>query len=153
MRVRYLIIGLLILAGLVTGCGGSDGEGEELSKVEYLTRADAICKRTDKKQEADLGAYAANLKPGEGLGEEKGQEEKVVLKVGLPPLREQVEELREIPVPEGAEDRIQAIYEGIDAAIETTEADPGLMLDPAQNPFNGVEKQARAYGFKVCGAA
>jgi hypothetical protein len=150
-RLWCLIIGSLVLASALVSCGGSDEESE-LTKVAYLKRADAVCRTTEKQQEEALKAYASNMASDEVLSE-ADQEEKVVLKVGLPPLRDQVEALRAIPVPEAEEGNIQNIYQELDEAIQKAEASPKLMLSPSENPFNEVEVQARKYGFKVCGAA
>jgi len=158
-KSRLIVLGaLLCLAVFVSGCGGSGGSdtstdtsskasAKVLTKAAFIKRADQICERTDKVQKAALQGYFAK-QPGAAS---QAVSEEAVVAVGLPPIRTEVEEIDALPVPAGDEGRIQAIVDGIEAAIGRGEKDPGSLVNSqSAGPFDAVGKLARAYGFQAC---
>jgi hypothetical protein len=151
--IPFLLAIALALSVHLAGCGdGNEESAPELTKAQFIKRADAICEQTEKRQEAGLQAYAKRQGHTTSLSEEAVQE-KVVLEVGLPPVERQLEELRQLSVPSDGEETVGAILAALEKAIIKAKADPHSMLEPSANPFNGSEALARSYGLKTCGGA
>lgn len=139
----------LLAALVLAGCGGSsdDSSAPALTKAEFVAKGDAICERTDKRQATEFGVYVEE----NGENKSKAGEEDLVTNIGLPAIRIEIEELRELGVPAGDEEEIAAILDEAEEAVEEAEEDPGKVLREADDPFREVEKLAKAYGFKECG--
>jgi hypothetical protein len=151
---QMLLVLAVALTGVASGCGrGDDGSdsssADALPKAVFIKRADAICEKADKVQEA--GLQRALAKAEGSLA--KAEEDKLVSSVGLPPIQTEAEELAELGAPSGDEEKVEAIVEGIEAAIEKAGENPHSVTGKAGNPFNQVDELARAYGFKVCSEA
>jgi hypothetical protein len=148
MRFRYmsLLLGIFVLAGCGSSADGDDGGA--LTKAEFIKQADQICQATDKVQRDGLKDFFSK-QPKAPVNQEINEE--VVVEVGLPPVQELAEELDALPVPEGDEEEIQAIVDGIEEAIEVGEDDPSTMVNQkSTGPFTEVSKLAQEYGFKAC---
>jgi hypothetical protein len=150
MKSRFTILGALVgIALAATACGGSDDESTKApTKAEFIKRADRICVQTDKVQRDDLKAYFAKRPAGAA---NQALNEKVVLAVGLPAIRDEAEELDALPAPDGDEEEVQAILDGMGKAIERAEEDPSTLVNlKSLGPFTAVGKLAGEYGFKAC---
>lgn len=151
---RKLLIGGLLLALAMPGCGGGDsdtessgsGDAPALAKGEFIAQANAICDRADKRQAA---AYKTYLKEN-GEDKSKAGEEKLVTDVGLPPIRLEIEELRELGAPVGDEDEVAEMLDALEAAVKANEEKP-LSVYTANSPFKAAEGQAKKYGLTKCG--
>ena len=144
-----VLVGIALIA---VGCGGSGddtGNTPTLTKAEFIARADRICARTDQEQREALRDF---FKERPNAAVNQALNEKVVLEVGLPAIQAETEELDALPMPEGDEEDIQAIIDGLEEAIEKGEDDPGSLvtLKSGAGPFTAVGKLAGEYGFKVC---
>lgn len=140
----------IAIALVVTGCGGGDdGSAEAPTKAEFVARADRICERTDQAQREAVKDY---FKARPNVAVNQAANEKVVLAVGLPAIKKETEELDALSVPEGDEDEVEAIIDGLEEAIEEGEEDPGglVSLKAGLGPFAEVGKLADEYGFKAC---
>ena len=152
-RQRLLIAGALVgFALLAGGCGGGVAErstsSQGLTKAAFIKRADQICERTDKVQNAALQSYIAKQSGGTP---NETVNEAAVLVAGLPPIRTEARKIHALLVPAGDEDEIQAIVDGIEEAIKKGEKDPGSLVNSkSAGPFDAVGKLARDYGFKAC---
>jgi hypothetical protein len=74
-----------------------------------------------------------------------------VIKLGLPQIQVEAEELDELGAPEGDEEQIDAIVAGIEDGLKKAEEDPiSTNKSGAANPFAAVDKLTTDYGFKVC---
>jgi hypothetical protein len=153
-RLALALLAFAATVALLAGCGGGSGDDstssgtEAMTKAAFIKRADAICAKTDKTQEAALEDFfdqRPNAKPTQALNE------KVVVVVGLPAVQTEAEEIAALPVPEGDEDEIQAIVDGVEEAVEKGEADPSSLVGKGTSgPFEAVGKLAGEYGFKAC---
>lgn len=136
------------LAGLVlslAACGG----GEEISKEEYLGRAQAICRQGNEELEAASKKAFADVKEGEKPSDE--QVGGFVRRTVVPMIRAQVEELRDLPPPEKAADQVDEIYDAVEVALDELEADP-KRLTVGPNLFAEADRLGEKYGFPVCSA-
>ncbi len=137
----------LLATGAAAGCGGD--ESEPLSKAEYIKQGDAICKKSGDKIDMEAEEEFADL----GADEEPSEEQLTtfVEDIAKPNLETQLSDLRDLGVPEGDEEELDDIYEGVETALAKVENDPGIILEEGNDPFEEPNDAARAYGFKECG--
>jgi hypothetical protein len=164
---------LLVLAALATlfvaGCAGSSGgattgagsdastHGEASNAAEtvpgavakqvFVDEADAICEAADVSQEKDLSAFTKKHPKAE---KEKGAAGKMLVRIGLPPVQGEAEELGELTPPAGDEAALGKIVSGIETAVATAESEAEAVALGKAEPFAAVEKEAAAYGFEAC---
>jgi hypothetical protein len=145
-----MFLGVGAALGLVaSGCGGSGATTASApTKAAFIRSADAICENADRKQKRGQIAFSEEH-PG-GISK-RPVEENAVLTVGLPPVREEAEELGKLAAPRGDEAKIEAIVKGLGSAVKKAEAEPSVLLEEnSSGPFAEVFKLAREYGFKAC---
>jgi hypothetical protein len=153
IRGRFLITSVLMgVVLLAAGCGRSGDDTststQVLTKEAFIQRADEICERIDEVQRKRMTTYLAKQSKA---ALSRTVSERAVVAAGLPPLWTEVAEMDALPAPEGDEEEIQAIIEGIEEAIRKGEADPGSLVNSkSAGPFDDVAKLAREYGFKAC---
>jgi hypothetical protein len=142
--LRIGITFLLLSAGAVGGCGGSS---DVPTKAAFIKQADAICARADSKQKADFRKFAEEHTITKLTSD---QQSKLIVSIGLPPIITEASELRELTPPDGDEDEVQAIIDGMENGVKAAEKEPLSMNPGPNNPFNSVDQMARKYGFKGC---
>jgi hypothetical protein len=148
-RARLLTGAALIAAFALVGCGdGDDTTAAELTKAQYIKQADAICSKTEKRQQQLVGEFSKKEKK-----QTAGSEEALVRFAGIPPLATQAEELGELPVPKTGAKEAEAFLKAFEAGVEGSEKDPKSLLTASANPFAEAEKIAQNFGFKVCRGA
>lgn len=140
--VRRAVAAVLVL---LSACGGG---GEELSREEYLKRADAICENGNEELEKASEKAFAEIPEGEAPSEEQFAE--YARKTVIPMVRGQVSELRDLPPPEGGADEVDEIYDAIDKAIDRLENDPSLLTRGGADLFAEADELSRKYGYEVC---
>jgi hypothetical protein len=144
------ILALFVIGALVaTGCGGdSTAEDGSITKAEYISQADKICKEAEKeKTKAINTAFAAQKKTGKNFT--KAQQEGLVTDVALPPIETMTEELDDLPLPKEGEAQVTSIIEGLEGAIAKAKADPASVFSE-EEPFEAPKNQAEKFGFKAC---
>ncbi len=169
MRLLSSLVGAVVVAVLVTGCGGgsgsSTGEADEarLSHAEWVSQADAICS-VDHEANATLESEFQALAKG-GLTSAKVREEAAeLLRGAVPSVETEVEGIRALrPAPAdeaqvirvvGGLERTQRLDEKLAEALETGSAQE-LEAVIGQVAANGTRLEALAgeLGTKVCGKA
>lgn len=163
MRTRTFValLALLLVAVVAVGCGGSDSTADtnaavtvttdaNLTKTALIKQGDEICKKTDEVQKEGLKAYLAKNPKAESS---KAEQTKLVMAVGLPPIKAEVEELAALGAPSDDVAEVQAIIKGFEKAVEEGEKKPTSLLTGTENPFTAVGELAGEYGFKVCNNA
>jgi hypothetical protein len=167
MRLLSSLVGALVVAVLVAGCGGgsssSTGEGDEarLSHTEWVSQADAICS-VDHEANASRESEVEGLVEG-GLTNAKVREEAAELIRGAVPSVETevkgIRALRPAPADEaevirvvGGLERTQQLDEKLAEALETGSVHE-LEAVIGQVAANGARLKALAgeLGTKVCG--
>jgi hypothetical protein len=141
IRIFPLII--LAVALSLGGCGGGGDEGATISKAAFIKRGDLICRKADKKQEAEYLVLARKVGNG-------GSVEQIAAQILLPSVLEQAKELEELGSPDGDEEAADAIIAGIRAAAK--ESEETLENEPLsfEKPFVKVSNLAASYGFSDC---
>ena len=159
------------MAAVAAGCG--DDSHTDLgtvslapSRAGYISNADAVCAlyqdRIERNGRQSLGLHGSDFRvadSGEVVfkpGRRPSDAEIVgfVSDVAVPELEAQLSELRTLTRPKGDEQRLNAIYDAAARATGILAVDPTLALDPArmQALFTPPLRNARAYGFRICGA-
>jgi hypothetical protein len=154
-RLLVLCAGALALGLLVAGCGSSDDSSEEntssLTKAEFIKQADAICEKAGDEVEVEVEAFAEeNDIPTDKEPSDEVKEE-IVIEVLVPNIEEQAEGIAALGAPSGEEEQVDQIVEGIETAASETSEDPSSVISGDDGAFKGVNKEAKEYGFKVCG--
>src|SRR5687767_12540891 len=128
----------------VSGVTGYTGEAPT-DPISYHLIADKYCRQA----EHDLDKAAA-----EQFGGEQPSPQDLVDFVNdhyLPIMRRQMAQIRTIPIPDGQEDALNAIFDAFDEGLAQAEADPESL---ASGPPPGIERASELavdYGFDDCG--
>lgn len=153
-RTITLLVAALAASSLLAACGDDDGDGgngeQALSKPEYIKQGDAICAEGDLEIEQAAEQEFGDLEQGEQPSAEAigefGQE------TVLPNLQRQIDQLRELPAPEGDEDEVTAIYDAADEGIrKLREGEPEDFVEQGDPAFEEANRLAGEYGFQSCG--
>ena len=145
------LAGVVAIAVIAAGCGSSssDTSTAEMTKAEFISQADAICRKGNAEIQTEFEALAA--KNGLKKNEEPDKAMLVELSetVLTPNVKNQSEELAELGVPSSDEGEISAMLDALDEGIEEAEEDPEALIDG--DPFGPANKLAKEYGLKACG--
>ncbi|HEV7482892.1 MAG TPA: hypothetical protein VGO13_07320 [Solirubrobacterales bacterium] len=153
-----ILIFAAILAPLVfgVGCGEDSGSvdvagGQTLApvtKAKFIQHADEICSLADKKQEEALQAFQQKNPETSS----RDWEESAVFNAGLPVIQVEVEKLAALSPPRDNAKVVKVIFRGIKEAVEEVQVQPSsILIEGSAEPFTGVARVAREYGFKACG--
>lgn len=153
MHKAFLTIAMAVALVAVAGCGSDDDNGSEetqatLTKVEFIERGDAICKKAEERSEPEAEDFAEE----NGFDLEKATDEELeeaIAAVLVPALNQQAEEIDALGAPEGDEGQIDAIVVALEEGTAEVEDDPGLVLEG--EPLKEASQLARDYGFEACG--
>jgi hypothetical protein len=138
------VASLLAVGALAAGCGGSDDNDSStsnLSKAEWIAKADAICQQGN--QEID---NAANQQ----FGHQKptaAEVQQFATETALPNTQSQVDKIKALGAPSGDEDQVNKILDTVQADIDKANA----AGDIESSTFADGNALARQYGLKVCG--
>ena len=166
--MRKLVLTLsavLALVAVVAGCGGggsssssttstdggsTDAGGEAPTKAVFIKEADAICGE----DEDELVKEVENFAEEKGIEIKKEEPSKdlqaeLFREVVLPNIGRQADDIAALTPPEGDEETIEELTDTLSSEVAEAEEEGGV---PAQDTLAGATKQAKAYGFKVCGS-
>ncbi len=148
----------VILSGLAVGCGGSSGggsDGPEITKAEFVQKADLICaeyksqrlaaaeKELNPKQRQALAAGSKAFKEFQAelpvLGEKLLQEETIPL------IRAQHKKLEALGAPDGDEEKIEKMLDNMEKATDEIE-EVGFPQALVGDQFDQFEKEVEEYG-------
>jgi hypothetical protein len=142
-RIAVPVVVLALGASLaLAACGGGDDE-KKPTKAEYITQADAICKKGDAAINAEAEKQFGNKAPTEA------QVTTFTHDVSIPNIEKQRDDLKALAKPAGDEKTLDALYASLDKSIETANNTDGT-LD--ESIFADTNAKAQAYGLKECGS-
>jgi hypothetical protein len=139
---------LALIAVLGVGCGG--GGDATITKAELIKKGDAICEKTDTTQVEEFQSYGKKHEkefkrlPGDRV------ERLLIVRIGLPSIRREGEEIEALGAPSGDEKEVEALTAAIENGLKAAEKNPPSVEVPAENPFRKADKLAREYGFTAC---
>jgi hypothetical protein len=146
------LAGVAAIALIVAGCGSSsDDTTSSLTKAEFISQADAICKKGNSEIESELEAFAK--KNGIKENEEPSTAQGVELSdtILVPNIKNQSGELRSLGAPSGDEAEVSAMLDSLDEGVEEAEEDPEALFSGKSDPFGPANKMAKELGLEVCG--
>lgn len=151
-----LIAAVIVAALLLVGCGGSDdsGSGKSISKEEFIAKADAICKKGNERMEKELFVFLRQNQNGGSLRKPSvEQNEKFIAGVLVPNLRREIKDIKALGVPDGDEERVDAIIAALEEGLETAEDDTATVAAGTSDIVFGIASRlAGEYGATVCGS-
>jgi hypothetical protein len=133
---------ILAVVVFVAGCGGGE-DTPTLTKAEYTKSAKALCEKAQRKRQTEVEALAKKL--GKLDNQAKSR---LVTAVILPSLHRQLENLEEIGLPEGEEQKTEAFLGNLEAEIEKIEAQPVKSIEGGA--LEGTREKATALGLGTC---
>lgn len=139
-----LAASLLAAALFAAGCGGGDDSSSDEpapTKSAYITEGDAICTASQTEFEAIVKDLPNDV--------EAPESQAAITDEVVPLYRDQIEQLRALTPPEGDEEATTEIYDSVDQALDTIEADPSALDDAGT--FEEANTLAIDYGFEACG--
>lgn len=144
-----LLVLALFLAGTALVAAGCGGGGEDtstsLTKAQFVKQANAICANYNKQMAADFSKYA---KEQSGGGSTQISPAEAVAKATIPATKEELEDLRALPVPSGEEEKVEALLERRQEALEKIEDEP--LFKTAGDPFEEFNQPLTDYGLTEC---
>jgi hypothetical protein len=151
-----LIAAAIVAALLVAGCGGSDdsSSGKSISKEEFIAKADAICKAGNERMEKELFKFLRQSRTGGSLRKPSvEQNEKFIVAVLIPNLKREIKEIKALGVPDGDEERIDALIAALEEGLKTAEDKTATVAAGTSDIVFGIASRlAGEYGATVCGS-
>jgi hypothetical protein len=135
---------LVALGAIAAGCGSSDDNDSstsDLTKAEWIAKADAICQQGN--QEINQAAH-------EQFGNQKptaADVQQFARGVALLGTQDQIDKIRALGAPSGDEDQVNKILDTVQADIDQAKSSG----DIEESTFDDGDALAQQYGLKVCG--
>jgi hypothetical protein len=149
-----VLAGVLAVALFVAGCGSDSSTTDStasITKAEFVKQGNAICKEGNEKIESEFEKFAKENKLSEKKAPTEAQLEEASEEFLIPQITKQVEGLRALGAPSGEEEQVNTLLDNAEAALEEVEDDPSLLSGEKSEPFEDVNKEARAVGLTTCG--
>jgi hypothetical protein len=140
VAAAVMVVGMIVAAA---ACGSSDDNG--LSKADFITQADAICKKYN-----DL-----SIKATSGLKNPTDAELVAAIKAKIVPLLPKQEaELRALKPPKADRAVVEQFLDTLQKASDELANDTAAIVKTKGASANvaQVSEESAAYGFTVCGA-
>jgi hypothetical protein len=144
LRAALALTAVVAFGAIAAGCGssGDDSSTSDLTKAEFITKADAICQQGN--QEIENAAKQQFGGSGRPSGPEVSQ---FITQSVIPNTQSQVDQIRALGAPSGDEDQINKMLDTVEADVEKAKA----AGDINEQTFAEGNALARQYGLKVCG--
>jgi len=149
MRIysTLLIAAALIGGGVLAGCGSSssDSSTTAISKQEFLKKGNAICAKGNKQLNSLANQTFTGKKPTQAQLD-------AYAKSAVPLIQSQVDGIKALGTPSGADSQVNAILDAAQKGIDTVKSDPStLEASNKAGPFAQANKLASDYGLNACG--
>jgi hypothetical protein len=155
-RLTATLVGVVVVAALLTGCGGGDEANEataHLTKAQYEQRAKAICAQAHAQIGEGLAALPRKIARGDAIGRAEARE--ALTEVILPRVRSQYEAMRRLPPPRGDEDFLDLMLSTLSRSLETGEESLARFFHikaSAYTEFGEATVMTGEYGVRGCGS-
>lgn len=144
-KTTMLVAAALATGLIAAGCGGGDDDSSsDLTKAEFITKADAICAQGNKEIQQAFEALGQG-KPSQA------QLDQIATDTLLPSVEKQVSQIRDLGIPKGEEDQVNAILDSAQSGIDKGKADPSSLVSDQNDPFKEANQLAKQYGMTECG--
>jgi predicted small secreted protein len=146
-----LIAAVAMAALLLAGCGGGgedSSSGKSISKEDFIAKADAICEKGTKRLQAAI--FAAVKKPQNLTKVSEADQIKIVKTAMVPNVSREVKELRALGIPDGDDEKVDAMIGALEEGVETAEQDPQAVTNSSDVVFGIASRIAGEYGLTAC---
>ncbi len=143
LRAALALTAVLALGAIAAGCGSSsdDSSTSDLTKAEWIAKADAICQQGNQEIDQAARQQFGNQKPT------AAEVQQFATGTALPNTQKQVDQIKALGAPSGDEDQVNKILDTVQADIDKAKASG----DIENSTFADGNALARQYGLKVCG--
>jgi hypothetical protein len=146
MRSRLsggLVLTAVLSTGFVAaGCGGGE---DHLTKAEFIKQGDAICKKGNKEIDSAANkAFTGKQHPT------NAKVTKFAEDTAIPTIQEEIDGIRDLNPPSADEDKVNAITDEAQSALDKAKADPTIFASN-DDPFKKANQLANDYGLTECG--
>jgi hypothetical protein len=150
-RGSFALVAVFVAMLLIAGCGGDkEGSATSISKEEFIAKADAICKKGTERLQA---AIAKVLKDQPNITKvSKAEQEEIVTTAMVPSVSREVKELRALGVPDGDEEKVDAMITALEEGVETAERAPEVVTKSSDAIFGIASRIGGEYGLVACGS-
>jgi hypothetical protein len=152
-RTLPLVAAAAFAVMLVSGCGSSSSSTNSsstsataLTKPEFIAKADAICKQGNQVINAAGNKIFSGGKPS------KSQVTQFVTATIIPSIQTEVDSIKALTPPAGDSDQINQLLTDVQSSIDKAKQNPELLASKNSSVFAQANKEAKAYGLKVCGS-
>lgn len=121
-----------------------DSSAGGLTKAQFLAKGNAICKAGNAEVEA------AFMKLGQTPTH--AQIEKVAVDTLIPSVKRQIAAIRALGIPASEKPKVEALLRKAEADLKTLAADPSVLNEQGNDPFEQTNKDLSAYGLTTCGS-
>lgn len=158
MKPRILLLLLAVaIAAVLTGCGGSDGSEDTLTKAAFIKQADKICERRGEEMYARLSTYVKE-QPNEGAGMSQDELFAGAMRdILLPSVEAKIAEVESLGGPSRDGQEVEAYLAAMEDGLadvkegESTEyVELNDSLVELEERFNRAERIGREFGMKIC---
>jgi hypothetical protein len=142
-------IGIALLL-MLEGCGGGSDSGSgsgSATKAEFMAEAKAICNKAEQEREEVTHKLLLEYQEREANANQKQQEEAVLKVLGV--YTKTTEALASLDLPEGEEQKVEAILTAREDAAAQVQSSPSSALNNGA-PFQKPDQLAKAYGLEGC---
>jgi len=145
-RSAVLCLGVLMLALLGVGCGGGGEETAtaQIAKPAFVAKAQAICEKTYTKVQGEYEQFVKEN--GETAFDDLDSMEEYTDDTLIPAREQQLEEVRDLGVPPGDEEKVEAILVAYEKGLDEADEDPENAVTSAYGPFVPAAELLKAYG-------
>jgi hypothetical protein len=141
-----VLLGAVVIAVLVGGCGEGSEASSTLTKAEFVEQADAVCAKRKKEWQDAVVSYEKAVR-AKGAQEKPAVQREIADELMrdsmLPALDDQLEQLEELGAPEGSDTQVEKMLQALSGGIRKAE-DEGVKA--LLTEFATFEKQAKALG-------
>jgi hypothetical protein len=140
-----VVLGVVVLAAVLGGCGGGSDSSSSLTKAEYVKQADAICAERKKEWTGATASYEKEAKEKKAESDPKLQKkliEEVLTDTMLPALEKQLESLEDLGAPEGKEKQVEKMLASFSKQLDTIKTPTDLL----ETGFTEFEEEAEDLG-------
>ncbi|MEO5973722.1 MAG: hypothetical protein ABIQ38_00760 [Ilumatobacteraceae bacterium] len=147
MRIHSILksVAIVSVLGVIASCGGSDSSstsGGEISKADFVERANAFC--------TSLSEKLANAQADLGSSPTEEQISGFMTDALVAEYRLTIGDIRNLGFPAGDESLLDGILSDAEKVLDEINSDPVAVLSAAETPFADVNAGFQDYGLTVC---
>lgn len=151
---RWSLVTLLTLGLFVAGCGSSSSTSSTatapaLTKAEYVTQGNAICKAGEAEQQAAFTTYAKAHHLNANATPTKAQVTQLATTVLIPNIQSQINKVKALVPPSADKAQVSAMLAAAQQDLERAKQNPTQLLTNAHQ-FAHSGKLLHAYGLTSC---